>query len=430
MRKDSRIGKGADKRALWSWSLYDWAGQSYATVIQTFVFAAHFTNRIADDPEQATRDWSLTIGFTSFCVGLCGPVLGAIVDRTGRHKPYVAGFTCFCALCTAGLWFIRPDSSAYTTALGLLALATSGTQMAIIFYNAMLADLAPREEYGKWSGRGWALGYAGGIACLAAVLFFFVHDAALFELDREKAIHVRVSFPFVAAWLIVFMLPLLLFTPDRKPTGIPKKEAFRKGLRQLRNSFAEVRRFPGMLRFLIARAIFMDGLATVFALGGVYAAGTFAMGESRILYFGIALNIAAGTGAWVFSGVDDRIGSRRTILVTLAGLLLFSSLILVAPDEFWFWIFGILLGVFVGPVQASSRAYFSHVAPDHLRTQMFGLYALAAKATSFAGPLLVGLLTALTGSQRLGLIVIPGLFLIGWLVLKGVPSAEGQAELP
>lgn len=426
MSEAAGSGEHAGKRALWSWSLYDWAGQSYATVIQTFVFAAYFTNRIAADTGQATRDWSLTIGLTSLCVGLCGPLLGAIADRAGRRKPYIAGFTILCALCTAAFWFIRPESDIYLSALGLLAVATFGAQMATIFYNAMLADIAPKKEYGKWSGRGWALGYAGGIVCLAAVLFFFVRDSAFFELDRKNAAHVRATFPFVAGWLIVFMLPLLLFTPDRKPADIAKKEAVLKGLRQLRDSLAEVRRIPGLVRFLIARAIFMDGLATVFALGGVYAAGTFGMGESRILYFGIALNISAGLGAWLFSGVDDRIGSRRTILITLGGLLLFSSLILIAPGELWFWVFGIPLGLFVGPVQASSRSYFSHVAPDHLRTEMFGLYALAEKSTSFAGPLLVGLLTAATGSQRLALIVIPVFFLIGWLILKGVPRTDPE----
>lgn len=419
-------GGRADQRALWSWSLYDWAGQSYATVIQTFVFAAYFTNRIAADPEQATRDWSLTIGLTSLCVGLCGPVLGAIADRAGRRKPSLAGFTILCALCTAALWFIRPESDAYLSALGLLAVATFGAQMAIIFYNAMLAEIAPKKEYGNWSGRGWALGYAGGIVCLAAVLFLFVRDSSVFQLDRENAAHVRITFPFVAAWLIVFMLPLLLFTPDRKPADIPKNEAVRQGLQQLRDSLVQLRGIPGLLRFLIARAIFMDGLATVFALGGVYAAGTFGMGEGRILFFGIALNLSAGLGAWLFSDLDDRIGNRDTILVTLGGLLLFSSLILIAPGELWFWIFGVPLGLFVGPVQASSRSYFSHLAPDHLRTQMFGLYALAAKSTSFAGPLLVGLLTALTGSQRLALIVIPVFFLVGWLILKGVPRAEPE----
>lgn len=209
-------------------------------------------------------------------------------------------------------------------------------------------------------GPGLGARFAGGIVCLAAALFLFVHDAALFDLDRDTALHVRATFPFVAAWLVVFMLPMLWFTPDRKSEGLPKMEAVRQGFGQLHRTLGEVRRYPGLIRFVIARAIFMDGLATVFALGGVYAAGTFGMDGRRLLYFGIALNLSAGLGAWLFSGVDDRIGSRRTILIT----------------------------------------------------------------TSFAGPLLVGALTALTGNQRIALIVIPAFFLIGWLILKGVPPEQ------
>ncbi len=420
--------KRSGKAGLWAWALYDWANQSYATVIQTFVFSAYFINRIAEDPERATTDWSLTIGATGFCVGICGPVLGAVVDRAGRRKPYVAGFSLLCVLGTGCMWWVTPEANDYGTALALLAVSAFGVQMAIIFYNAMLADIAPRREYGKWSGRAWALGYAGGVCCLAAVLFLFIHERALFDLDGDNARHVRISFPFVSAWFLVFMLPFVFLTPDRESFGISRRQAIREGMGRLRQSIVEVRKYSNIVRFLIARAFYMDGLATVFALGGVYAAGTFGMDESRILVFGITLNISAALGAWFFSGVDDRIGSRKTVLISLVGLTLFSTLILVAPGELHFWIFGTLLGVFVGPVQSSSRSYFSHLVPDPLRTQMFGVYALAAKSTSFGGPLLVAGLTAWLGSQRLALGVIPVFFLTGLLILRGVRRAGADND--
>ena len=264
--------KGSGKLGLWSWALYDWAGQSYATVIQTFVFAAYFTNRIAENAEKATTDWSLTVGFTSFCVGICGPVLGAVADRAGRRKPYVIGFILLCALGTAAMWFIHPVPDHRNFALILLAVATFGTQMSIIFYNAMLGDLVPRSRYGLWSGRGWALGYAGGIVCLIAVLALFVHDSALLGISQENALHIRMSFPFVSLWLIVFVLPLCWWTPDRSDRGLPLRQSVREGLGQLKRSFGNLGQYRTVLRFLIARAFYMDGLATVLALGGVYAA--------------------------------------------------------------------------------------------------------------------------------------------------------------
>lgn len=423
---DNQKRKKTSQKALWSWSFYDWANQSYATVIQTFVFAAYFTNQVATDTERATTHWSLTIGLTGLCVALSGPFLGAIADRAGRRKPWIGVNTLVCAIATAGLWLVHPRPDDYWLALGLLAMATFGIQTATIFYNAMLGDLASRREYGLWSGRGWAMGYVGGIGCLVAVLVLFVREGALFSLDREAAAHIRAAFPFVSLWLVVFSLPLFFFAPDRQASGRRWRESIREGLSQLRDSLRNVRQYKGVVRFLIAWAFCTDGLATVFALGGVYAAGTFGMDETQILLFGIGLSLTAGGGAFGFSWVDERIGSRRTILLGLVGLFVFSTLILLVTDPYWFWVYGLLLGIFVGPVQASSRSYLSHAAPEELRGQLFGVFALAGKSTSFLGPLLVGGITAVSQSQRVGLSIIPVYFVVGWFILRGVPEVSSR----
>lgn len=409
-------------KALWSWCLYDWANQAFATVIQTFVFAAYFTTQVAAEPERGTSHWSLTIGLAGLCVAVSGPVLGAIADRSGRRKPWLAVNTLICAVATAGLWLVHPRVDDYFLALGLLGIATFSSQAAFIFYNAMLGDLAPRREYGRWSGRGWALGYAGGVCCLLLVFLLFVREGALLPLEREAASHIRAAFPFVAVWLIVFSLPLFLIAPDRAPSRQSWRESVTQGFRQLRDSVANIRRYRKIVRFLVAWSFCMDGLATVFALGGVYAAGSFGMDERGVLLFGISLSVVAGLGAAGFSWVDERIGSRRAILFSVAGLLLFSSLILLVTDVRWFWLWGLLLGLFVGPVQASSRSYLTQVAPAELRGEMFGVYAFAGKASAFLGPLLVSALTAVSDSQRIGLTVIPVFFAIGWLILRGVPA--------
>jgi MFS transporter, UMF1 family len=419
---DGKKSNQSRGKALWSWTFYDWANQSYATVIQTFVFAAYFTSQVAVDTERATTHWSLTIGLTGLCVALSGPLLGAIADRAGRRKPWIGVNTLICAIATAGLWWVEPRLDDYWLALGLLALATFGVQTATIFYNAMLADVAPPQEYGRWSGRGWTMGYAGGICCLIAVLFLFAREGALLRLDREAAAHIRASFPFVSFWLIAFSLPLFIYTPDRKASGRTWRESIQGGLKQLRDSLRDVRMYKGVVRFLIAWAFCTDGLATIFALGGIYAAGTFGMDESQILIFGITLSLTAGAGALVFSRVDEWIGSRKTILIGLIGLFVFSVLILVVTQTYWFWTYGLLLGIFVGPVQASSRTYLSHAAPEELRGQLFGVFALAGKSTSFLGPLIVGGLTAVFGSQRIGLSIIPVYFLVGWFLVRGIPE--------
>jgi UMF1 family MFS transporter len=167
--------------------------------------------------------------------------------------------------------------------------------------------------------------------------------------------------------------------------------------------------------------LYSDGLLTLFMFGGVYAAGTFDMSQADVLKFGIALNVSAGLGAGAFAWVDDRIGAKATIMLSLVGLIVPGVLILVIESQAVFWLLGIVLGIFIGPVQAASRSYLARAAPKALRAEMFGLYALSGKATAFLGPLMVGWLTHLTGSQRIGMSPIIILLTLGFVLMFTVP---------
>src|SRR5699024_900303 len=228
----------------------------------------------------------------------------------------------------------------------------------------------------------------------------------------------------------LFALPLFLITPDTKGTGKPFSQAVRDGMRQLYTSIVHVRRYSHIARFLIARVFYIEGLATLFAFGGVYAAGTFNMNEQEILLFGITLNVTAALGAAVFAWVDDWIGSKQAILLSLIGLIVFGTLVLLVETPTLFWTFGLLLGIFVGPAQAASRSFLAITAPEPLRNEMFGLFALSGKVTSFLGPLLVGWGTYLSGSQRIGMSVIIIFFIIGFLIMITVPAAKEFQSTP
>lgn len=315
-------------------------------------------------------------------------------------------------------------------ALILVGIGTIGVEFAGIFYNAMLPQLAPSDRLGRWSGWGWGLGYAGGLVCLVLAMAGFVNSSnAWFAIERGEFQHVRATFVLVGVWFVAFSLPLFLFTPDSPRTGKPFGQAAREAWRQLKESIRQVRRFRVIVQFLIARMIYADGLATVFAFGGVYAAGTFKMTTEQILLYGIALNLTAGIGSVAFAWVDDRIGPRKTILFSLCGLILFTTLILLAQSPRAFWICGMLLGIFVGPVQAASRSFLSHLAPAGLRNQIFGLYAFSGKATAFLGPLLVGTVTLAAESQRAGMATILLFFATGLVLMWFLPAAtqhEGE----
>lgn len=411
-------------KGLWSWALYDWANSGFAALVQTFVFAAYFTQAVAQDEAIGTALWGNMMSAAGLIIGIGGPLLGAVADRTGRHKPWLGTFTVICIIATALLWFVRPDSSFIPLALILAGIGTLGSEYAMIFYNAMLPRLADEKSVGRWSGWGWGLGYAGGLVLLLIALYGFVEQGAWFNVPREQAAHIRAIMPLTALWYLLFCIPLFLFTSDAPGTGVPLRTALSQGLAQIRRSVREVRHYKDIAIFLLARMLYNDGLTTMFAFGGIYAAGTFGMTSSEVIIFGIGLNITAGLGAAAFAWMDDKVGPRKTILVSLTGLTACGVLILVVESLTLFWIFGLAVGIFVGPVQASSRSYLARVAPAELRGEMFGLFALSGKLTSFLGPLLVGWLTFASGSQRVGMSAIIVLFGLGLAGMFFVPAAK------
>lgn len=420
--------RSAGTSHLLAWAVYDWASNAYAAIVLTFVFAPYFTREVAADETTGTALWGLLLGVAGFFVALGGPVLGATVDQHGRRKPWLVLFTLVCVATTALLWFVRPSPDFLWVAMLLVAIGELGAEYAGVAYNAMLASLVPPARMGRWSGWGWTFGYAGGLLCLTIALLVIVGDRIPWiELDRESAQHIRATFPFAAAWYLLFAIPLLLFTPDVPSTGKPLRRAARDGVRQLVDTIRHVRRYANTVRFLIARLIFIDGLATLFMFGGVYAAGTFDMTEQHVLLFGIGLNVSAGLGAFAFSWIDDWIGGRNTILIGLVGLIVPGIVLLLVDSLVLFWTFGLILGLFVGPVQAASRSFLARIAPQELRTQMFGLYALSGKI-AFLCPLLVGLLTWLTGSQRVGMSMIIVFFTIGLAIVLTVSPEQAVAD--
>jgi UMF1 family MFS transporter len=419
----------ATRRQWLAWCSYDWANSGYPTIVTTFVLAAYFARGIAADEVSGASQWAFAMSASALVLAVASPILGAIADQRGRRKPWVAVFTVLCVVACGSMWFARPDPSYATLALVLLAVSNFAFEMAIVFYNAMLPAIAPTHLLGRISGWGWGLGYAGGLACLVIALVVLIEPAPpLFGLDAADAEPVRATALLVAAWFALFSLPFFLLTPDQPATGTGAAAAIRQGLARLIDTVRHVRRYKQIALYLLAHMIYADGLNTLFALGGIYAAVTFGMEVNEVLLFGIAINITAGAGAFAFGWVDDRIGARRTILIALACLIGFGAGILLVESTLWFWLFGLPLGLFLGPAQSASRSLMARLAPDDMRAEMFGLYALSGKATAFLGPAVFGLVTAATGSQRLGMATIIVFLAVGGglLLLVREPAAAAR----
>lgn len=412
-------------KALLSWAMYDWGSSGFAVVIQTFVFAAYFTGHVAPNETIGTHLWGNAMGIAGLLVALGGPVIGAIADCGGQRKKWLAFFIICFAVPTGLMWFIEPSQSFIWPALMLVAFGTIAEEYAFIFYNSMLPMLAPVNQIGRWSGWGWSMGYFGGTACLVCALALYtLHGYGWLPLNDQLAEPTRIIFPLTALWIIVFSLPLFLFVPEQRKAKVSIHTAVTRGIQQLWGTVKQLKRYAVIARFLVARTIFIDGMATLFAFGGVYAAGTFHMSQPAILLFGITLNIAAGLGAAGFAFLDDWLGGKRTLMIALICLSLSCIGVLLVESQASFWFFGFFVGFFIGPAQAISRSLLARMAPPELQIQMFGFFAVSGKATAFMGPLLVGWVTLWTSSQRLGMSSILLFFLVGIAVLSGVKEPQ------
>jgi UMF1 family MFS transporter len=440
------------RAAVISWILFDWAAQPFFTLITTFVFAPYFATHVASDPASGQALWGLATAAAGLIIALMSPVLGAIADRSGRRKPWIAAFGALLVTGSGLMWFGKPgDASIILPLLLAYGIATIGAELATVFNNAMMPSLVPPDKVGRLSGTGWATGYAGGILSLILVLGFLAASPdtgrtllgfmPLFGLDPATHQGDRITGPLAGIWFIIFVLPMFLLTPDY-PAKRRIGEALREGLTELGQTLAELPKQKSMVAFLLANMIYTDALVSLFAFGGIYAAGTFGWNTIQIGTFGIVLAIAGTFGAWFGGKLDDSLGPKRVIAGSMIILLISTVAILlvdkdsilfikVAPptpagalfsgaSERAYLVLGCLIGIAGGPLQAASRTLLIRMAPNDRIAQYFGLFALTGKITSFAGPLLIGAITAITASQKAGMAVLVLFFVAGLALLARV----------
>jgi MFS transporter, UMF1 family len=446
------------RAAVISWIFFDWAAQPYFTLITTFVFAPYFATHVAPDAASGQALWGFATAAAGLLIALMSPVLGAIADSSGRRKPWIAAFGALLVIGSSLMWFGRPgDPGVIPLLLLAYGVATVGAEFATVFNNAMMPTLVPPDQIGRLSGTGWATGYVGGLLSLILVLGFLAANPdtgrtlfglmPLFGLDPVTHQGDRISGPLTGIWFIIFVLPMFLLTPDY-PAKLPVSEALRAGLIELKQGLRELPKQKSLAAFLLANMIYTDGLVSLFAFGGIYAAGTFGWHTIQIGSFGILLTIAGTFGAWLGGKLDDSLGPKRVISGSM--LILLTSIVailLVDKDSIFFvkvaapepggalfasaaerayLVLGCLIGAAGGPLQAASRTLLIHLAPKDRIAQYFGLFALTGKVTSFIGPLLIGVITAVTESQKAGMAVLVLFFVAGLMLLARVSDEQAR----
>ncbi len=414
----------ARNRTVAAWSLYDFANSSFSTIVLTFVYSTYFTKAIAENEIVGSSQWTRAVTVSAILVALLSPLLGAIADRRGLRKRFLLASTICCILATIGLYFPLPGQ--VLPALIIFVIANTAIELGNVFYNAFLPEISNKENIGRISGWAWGLGYVGGILCtILAMVALVSTDDPWFGFTTEAGQHIRATNLLVALWFAVFCIPLFLYVKEtRSQHSGPSIHPYRVILA----SYRDIRSHPQVTRFLVARLFYNDGLVAIFSFGGIYAAGTFGFTFEEIMIFGIAMNAAAGIGAFVMGSVDDRLGGKLTIYITLAAFLFGTFGAAAAGSQLVFWISAITVALFAGPNQSASRSLMGRFVPKDKVNEFYGFFSFSGKATAFIGPLMIGELTLAFGSQRVGVGSLVLLFAVGGILMTRVNEKAGIAE--
>ncbi len=432
-----------------AWAAWDWGSAAFNAVMTTFVFTVYLTSDAFGGEDRASAVLGGALAIAGLAIALLAPVTGQRSDAGGRRKLWLGVNTAAVALLTGLCFFVFPQPGFLILGVTLIALGNVFFEFAGVNYNAMLAQISTPKNIGKVSGFGWASGYLGGIVALLIVLQLFVQPSfEWFGSATADGLNIRLVAVFSALWFLIFALPVLFAVPEVPATAAAGRLGFLASygllFRRIKAIYATS---PHTIYFLLASAVFRDGLAAVFTFGGIIAAGTFGFALPQVIFFAIFGNVVAAAGAVLGGFLDDRVGPKAVIIGSLVGLLVAGTLILVlgnADHVFFgtawagsttFWVFGLFLCLFVGPAQSSSRAYLARLAPHGESGELFGLYATTGRAVSFLAPALFTLciaiatpLVAAGEAQRWGILGIMVVLLAGLLVLLPVKS-PGKAPI-
>lgn len=410
------------RREIVSWCLYDFSSSAFNTLMITFIFNFFFVNVIADDPRSGTVLWGAALNISAVVVALSMPVLGAIADFSGRKKAFLIVAALQSILFTTLLFFVGPGQA--TLAIILFIFANIGFESANVFYYAFLPELTDNRNIGRVSGAGFFTGYMGGLLSLGLGLLM-VRE----WLPTENHINVRATILLVAVWFLVFSLPMFLLVRERAPRRqAPLGEYAREGFRRLGRTIGHLGTFREPAKLILARMIYNDGLVTVIAMASIYAGAVLGMELEEVLMMGIALNVAAGIGAFAFGFVDDRIGGKKTIMITLVALIIAGIIGIRADTVQGFWVAATLIGLMMGPNQSASRSLLARMVPDQKQTEFFGLFAFSGKLSSLLGPLVYASVVGATGDHKLAMSSIIAFFALGLVALVFVREREGIAK--
>ncbi|MCK9279700.1 MAG: MFS transporter [Melioribacteraceae bacterium] len=412
------------KSKIFVWTLFDFGNTSYSIVIVTFLFAVYFKNVVADGKPIGDFYWSLGTSISMLITAIISPVLGAIADYSAGKKRLLLFFTLLCIGATSMLYFVGAGD--IYLALLLFILANIGFEAGLVFYDSFLPEIAKPKNYGRVSGYGFAMGYLGSLTILAIAYPFISRNL------------IKETFPLAALFFLVFSVPLFIFLKDNRKEVTPDRSYVMIGISRVVTTIKNLRYYKNLALFLIAFFFYIEGVNTVIYFSGNYASTTLHFSIQELIIFFLIVQTTAIFGAVLFGILSDSIGQKRSIIISLV-IWIFTILLAyytsaedaflnkvlsgisgISPAElmkYSFYTVGLLAGSVMGATQSTSRSFMTALVPLDKKTEFFGFFSLFGKSSAILGPLVFGLASYITGSQRIAILTIIGFFLLGMIIL-------------
>ncbi|NWF89180.1 MAG: MFS transporter [Ignavibacteriaceae bacterium] len=399
-----------DRSRIFIWSLYDFANTSFSIVVVTFVYAVYFKKTVAQNLPIGDLYWSISTSIAMFVTAFIAPILGAIADYSTGKKRFLLFFTLLCIFSTSMLYFVREGMILW--GIILFVLGNIGFEAGLVFYDAFLPEITQPKNFGRVSGYGFAMGYLGSLATLA-IIYPLISN----ELIKE-------TFPVTSVFFLVFALPIFFFLKERRTIVERTDSYFRIGVQRVWSTISHLKNYKNLMFFLIAYFFYIEGVNTVIFFSGNYASTTLGFNSSELLIFFLTVQTTAIIGSILLGILADSIGQKKTIIISLIIWLITIVLAYFITDKNGFYIVGLLAGAAMGSSQSTSRSLMSKLTPQDRKTEFFGFYSFFGKSSAIVGPLVFGLISYITKSQRLAIISIGFFFLIGIWVLRKVKDDE------
>lgn len=424
------------KFKIFIWTLFDLANTSYSIVVVTFLFAVYFKETVAAGQPIGDLYWSIGTSASMIIVAFISPILGAIADYSAGKKRFLLFFTLLCILSTSLLYFVGEGDIFW--AVLLFILANIGFEAGLVFYDAFLPEITTPKNYGRVSGYGFAMGYIGSLASLA-LAFPFIQN----EMIKE-------TFPISALFFFLFAIPLFIFLKDSRKDVIHTESFASIGFKRVWNTLSHLKNYKNLATFLIAYFFYIEGVNTIIFFSGNYASTTLNFSMMELITFFLIVQTTAILGSVTFGILADSVGQKKSIVLSLV-IWIFTILLAFmtsSPDAYLvkyftayfnsdvvtvqkdaFYVIGLLAGSVMGATQSTSRSLMSKLTPPDRKTEFFGFYSFFGKSSAILGPLVFGIISFTTGSQRAAILSIGAFFVVGLWILSMVKDPRNESSV-